>query len=77
MKLQKEEKKRIMKFITYYRSLTTKNRGVLIKLISEACSFKGGTFHYKLTNKNYSQLQIETIEKIVTIFKGNHGNKEY
>ena len=75
MKLQKEEKKRIMRFITYYRALTTKKRGELIKLINEGCGFKGGTFYYKLTNKNYSILQIDAIEKIVETYKAN-GIKE-
>ena len=73
--LTKEEKKRIMKFITYYRGLKTKKRGEIKKLISDECGFKGGTFYYKLDNMNYDRLQIAAIEKVVENYKAN-GIKE-
>jgi len=57
--------KRIIRFITYYRTQKYKHRGKLRELISEACEFKGGTFDYKMENQNYSELQLTAIEKII------------
>jgi len=73
--LTKEEKKRIMKFITYYRTLSTKKRGVLMKLIKNGCGFKGGTFYYKFNNKNYSKLEIDAIENIVNKYQEDESKK--
>ncbi|MFZ4583110.1 MAG: hypothetical protein ACOYM7_10715 [Paludibacter sp.] len=61
--------KRIIRFITYYRLQTVKHRGKLRELISEACEFKGGTFDYKILNKNYSELELSAIEQIITNHK--------
>ena len=59
------KKKRIIRFITYYRLQPTKVKGKLRDLISESCEFKGGTFDYKMKNGNYKELQLIAIEKII------------
>ena len=59
------KKNRIIRFITYYRTQTTKVKGKLREVIIETCEFKGGTFDYKIKNKNYSELEITAIEKII------------
>jgi 6-phosphofructokinase len=69
--ITKEEKKRIMKFITYYRGLKTKKHGELKELISNECGFRGGTFYYKLEHENYDKLQIAAIERVVENYKVN------
>ena len=58
-------KKRILRFITYYRLLPVKERGVLRRSICEECEFKGGTFDYKMKHLNYSELQLRTIESLI------------
>jgi hypothetical protein len=59
------KKKRIIRFITYYRLLPSGVKGQLKTLIEDACEFKGGTFGYKLKNGNYSELQLREIETII------------
>lgn len=59
------KKKRIIRFITYYRMQKVKHRGKLRELISAACEFKGGTFDYKMEHQNYSEFQLIAIEKII------------
>jgi len=69
------KKKRIIRFITYYRMLTVKPRGELRKLISDACEYKGGTFDYKMKNQNYSELEIDAIEKVIEEYKKKQNGK--
>lgn len=59
------KKKRIIRFITYYKLQKVRHRGKLRELICEACEYKGGTFDYKIENRNYSDLELTAIEKII------------
>jgi len=69
------KKKRIIRFITYYRMLRVKPRGELRKLISDTCEYKGGTFDYKMNNQNYSELEINAIEKVIEDYKNKEDGK--
>lgn len=63
------KKTRIIRFITYYKLQPNGVKGILRKLIEEECEFKGGTFGYKLVNRNYSALELTAIEKIIQDYK--------
>ena len=58
-------KQRILRFITYYRCIPSRERGKVRKLICEACEFKGGTFDYKVKHLNYFEWQLNAIERII------------
>ena len=76
MRTEKNQKKRIMKFITYYRGLKTKQKGDLKALIITECDISGSAFHYKMENLNYSKLEIDAIEKVIEKFKEIEKEKE-
>lgn len=59
------EKKRIIRFITYYKLQKNNHKGKLKELICEACGYKGGTFDYKIEHQNYKNLELTAIEKII------------
>ncbi len=59
------KKTRIIRFITYYKVQPNGVKGMLKTQIETTCELKGGTFGYKLKNKNFSELEIVAIEKII------------
>lgn len=75
MKADKTQKKKIMKLITYYRGLKTKQKGELKAIIISECDFSESSFFYKMENLNYSKLEIGAIEKVIEKFKED-GTKE-
>jgi len=76
MGTEKTQKKRIMRFITYYRGLKTKLKGELKAVIIKECDISGSAFHYKMENLNYSKLEIDAIEKEIEKFKETEKLKE-
>lgn len=69
MTITKADKKRIMKFIDYYRGLKNKLKSELRSRILFECDFAENTFYYKLDHMNYSRPQVDMIEKIYLKFK--------
>lgn len=69
MTTQKQEKKRKITVISYYRLLKHKQKSQLKKAIMETCGWSESTFHYKMENQNFEKLEIEATEKIISEFK--------
>jgi hypothetical protein len=67
--IEKQKKKRILRFTTYYKLLKPRDKSQIKSIICDKCEFKGSTFYYKLNNLNYSGLEIEIIETIVNNYK--------
>jgi len=69
MTTEKQQKKRKITVISYYRLLKHKQKSQLKKLIMEVCDWSESTFHYKMENQNFEKLEIEATEKIINEFK--------
>jgi len=71
MTTKKQQKKRIINVISYYRLLKNKDKGLLKVCIMEKCDFSESTFQYRIRNANFNRLELIAVEEIISKFKLN------
>lgn len=69
MKATKEEKKTILKFITYYKLQNDGNKELLRDSFLQLSGLTQNTFYYKLRHLNYKRKEIEVLADLLTLLK--------
>ena len=67
--MKKTEKSRKITVINYYRLLDRKQKSQLKAQVIDRTGWAEPTFGYKMREQNFTKLELEAIELIITDFK--------